>query len=124
MAVIRELNFYKFNEDVGLIEALIHCEFNKFEKNIDSFVIKEKANLRDDFQTLYMEQYLDYEGIKKICDTYDIPNSSVNVFRIIFFIHGLKEGQYLDCRYGTFRVQELQALPKRLAGIIEYEPVD
>ena len=114
---------YEFNEELLLIEMLINDSFD----NIDwaEFTVPEKGLGKDDWQCAYLEQYLNLDGTKKICELYDEPDPEVKPCRIAFFIYKYEEQEKkLLTPYGEFSLENPKPMPKRLIKCIEFESED
>lgn len=108
---------YDFNEEWYLVEMLINEEANEIDWS--AFAVPEEGLEPKDWQTAYMEQYLNEDGTERICDVYDTPKGAVNPCRIAFFIYKTN-AEMLATPYGNFPLEDMQ-VPERLEQIIEFE---
>ncbi|MDR2090758.1 MAG: hypothetical protein LBP62_03805 [Clostridiales bacterium] len=74
--MIKEINFYQYKKDVGAADILFNNPFSEIKGKLD-FVIEDETAEKDDWQTMYMEQYLNADATEKICKTYDEPADDV-----------------------------------------------
>ena len=118
--MIIEIIFYSYKDGVGLVELVLDSSFMDIKESLD-FCIEDRKISKSNWQTLYMEQYLNKEGTEKICETYSEPSLSTHPIRIAFFIFGLKQGQKLVSSFGDTIVRKMEPLPDRLKTIIEFD---
>jgi hypothetical protein len=116
--MVREYSCYKYSKNWFLVEMVLDVKPSEIE--FENIVVPDKLIKKSNWQCPYMEQYLNAEGTKKICETYDEPEEEVNPCRVAFFIY--KEGsRTLRTPYGDFDLTNIEKLPKRLKSIIEFE---
>ena len=112
------IGIYDFNELTFLVEMII----NDYPDEIDycSFYIPDEKLDKSDWQTAYMEQYLDMNGIGKLCSTYATPAKQSKPSRIAFFL--FKTGALeLSTPYGEFSLTNPHEVPDRLAKTIDFD---
>ena len=114
---------YDFNDELILIEMLINDSSDKID--FGQFVVPEQDLPESDWQCAYLEQYLNSQGTEKICDLYEEPDETVNPCRIAFFIYKFDDqDKKIITPYGTFSLNSLKPMPKRLLKCIEFEDED
>jgi hypothetical protein len=115
------IGVYDYNDNAVLIELIV----DEIPEDIDfgNFCVPNNKLEKSFWQVAYMEQYLDEDGINKLCDTFDTPNEKVKPSRIAFFI--FKDGNVkLSTPYGDFSILNFKKLPDRLAKIIDFDDFD
>jgi len=120
MGVLEKINFFKYNENTGVVEVFIEDEFKTIKDRLSDFTIEDKTLTKDNWQVLYMEQYFDVNKKTKICNTYDEPEDNKKNIWLVFFIYGLKEGQILCTPFGNITVTKLKKLPSEYRKILEF----
>ena len=120
MGVLEKINFFKFNENTGVVEVFIEDEFKTIKDKLSDFTIENKTLTKDNWQVLYMEQYFNENKKTKICNTYNEPADNINKFWLVFFIYELKEGQILYTPFGNITVTKLKKLPSEYKKILEF----
>ncbi len=114
---------YEFDDDLTLIEMAVDDYSDKID--FSQFVVPDVELDEDDWQSAYMEQYLNEEGTEKICELYDNPKPALKPCRFAFFIHCYDtQDKILKTPYGDFSIDKPSALPDRLSSCIEYEEED
>lgn len=80
MNIVEEYNCYRYNEEWYLIEMVLNIK----PSNIlfDEFVVPEKGVQPNNWQTAFLEQYLNESGTERICDLYDVPKDELPYSRI------------------------------------------
>lgn len=96
-----------------LIEAAIH-------DRDDHFSVSDFGQVGSN-QAAYSEVFLSEDGRAVIADAFDVPTDPV--LRIAFFLHFADPAKALNTSYGSVALPPLQAMPKRLAELVPYEPV-
>ena len=109
---------YDFNEDVILVEMVIDETPGKI--NFGEFVVPDPLFIKSNWQSAYMEQYLNADGTQKLCGAYGVPSKQAKPARVAFFLFKT-DNQFLSTPFGDFILDDLQDLPGRLSGIIEYD---
>jgi len=121
---MKNINFYKFNENVGVVECFIEDEFISIKNKLGDFSIEDKTLPKKSWQAIYMEQYYNENKMEKICETYDEPKENSKNFWLVFFIFFLEEGQTLNTPYGNITVSELKNIPSIYKNTLDFEEVD
>jgi len=122
--MINQIKFFRFNDDVGVVAIKFDCFFSDIKDKLD-FAISNNLLPKEDWQTMYMEQYFDVDNNYKIVDTYNEPDDNVSNFWIYFFIHDLKVGQTLvSDNFGNFLIEQLEALPKETKRLLDFAIAD
>lgn len=118
MNVVEEYNCYRYNEEWYLIEMILNIK----PRNIlfDEFVVPEKGVQPNNWQTAFLEQYLNESGTEKICDLYDVPKDEFPYSHIVFFIYKA-DAYVLRTPYGEFQLSSEMEIPRRLQQIIEVD---
>jgi hypothetical protein len=96
-----------------LIEAAIH-------NRDDHFSVSDFGQAGSD-QAAYSEVFLSEDGRAVIADAFDVPTGPR--LRIAFFLHFFDPAKTLKTSYGPVSLPPLQAMPRRLAELVPYEPV-
>jgi len=117
-----EINSYKFNKNWCLINMLISDSSDNID--LSEFVIPKEGVVSDNWQTAYMEQYLNMECTEKICELFDVPNPATNPTRIVFFLYLPDDKAILQTPYGEFQIEINKKVPRNLRKIVEFEEVD
>lgn len=118
MNVVEEYNCYRYNEEWYLIEMILNIK----PSNIlfDEFVVPEKGVQPNNWQTAFLEQYLNESGTEKICDLYDVPKDELPYSHVVFFIYKA-DAYVLRTPYGEFQLSSEMEIPRRLQQIIEVD---
>ncbi len=98
---------------VVLIEAAIHGRD-------DYFSVSDFGQAGSD-QAAYSDVFLSEDGRTVIADAFDVPPGPG--LRIAFYVHFFDPAKVLNTSYGPVSVPPLQAMTKRLAELVPYEPV-
>ena len=122
--MISQIKFYRYNKEVGVIAVAFNCSYGDIKDKLD-FAIADSTSSKEDWQSMYMEQYFNADGNKKIADTYEEPNDNVTNFCLYFFVYDLKEGQTLvSDNFGNFVVDQLGELSKDIKKLLDFENAD
>jgi hypothetical protein len=124
MGDFSKINFYEFNEKIGVVEVLIDTEFKLIKDKLDDFTIEDKSISKNSWQVLYMEQYFSADRSMKLCEAYTEPADDTKDFYLVFFIYELASGQILQTPFGNVTVTELQKLPQEYKKSLEFEEMD
>jgi len=124
MNVPEKINFFKFNQNTGVVEVFIEDEFKTIKDKLNNFTIEDKTLSKDNWQVLYMEQYFSENKMTKICNTYDEPADNTKNFWLVFFIYELKEGQILCTPFGNITVGKLKKIPSEYRKTLEFNDYD
>ena len=109
---------YDYNDDLLLIEMQVDVSWKWIRWH--QFEVPQEGVDPSNWQAPYLEQYLNNDGTGKICELYDTPAENTVPCRFVFFL--FKTGApKLVCQFGEFDLTEPQAVPERLAGIVELE---
>ncbi len=112
---------YDFNEAWFLIEMHVDVSWKWIRWH--QFKAPEAGVDECDWQAPYLEQYLNETGTERICELYDRPKENTAPCRFVFFLY--KTGaQKLNCQFGEFDLSEIQPVPERLLGVVEFESED
>ena len=128
--MVREYSCYKYSKNWFLVEMVLDVKPSEIE--FENIVVPDKLIKKSNWQCPYMEQYLNEDGTKKICETYDLPEDDSAPSRISFFIYNeypktlFSKGkpQTLRTPYGEFELSDKEKVPGRLKKIIEFEECD
>lgn len=112
---------YIYNNEWLLVEMIIDDNANDI--CLDKFIVSSKQTKKENWQCPYLEQFLNIDGMSKICDIYDVPNNDEKSSRITFFIYETND-KLLQTPYGSFDISNKESLPDRLKSIIEFEEAD
>lgn len=72
----------------------------------------------NNWQTAFLEQYLNESGTERICDLYDVPKDELPYSHVAFFIYKV-DAYVLRTPYGEFQLSSEMEVPHRLHQIIE-----
>lgn len=113
---------YDFNDEWYLVEMVL----NEAPSKIDwaGIVVPEEGVDNSCWQCPYMEQYLNADGTKKLCETYDLPADDARPCRVVFFLFKGGKDAVLHTPYGDFALNTGAKVPARLEGIVEFEEAD
>jgi hypothetical protein len=109
--------------DVSLVEV-IDNEARPSELHLGGFTQEEAGQPRSNWQSPYMEQYLDAVGERRLSEPFDLPDEDEPPTRVAFFLHFLDTSRPLITPQGDLPLPPRSSMPQRLRGEIEYEPVD
>jgi len=106
---------------VLLVEMIV----DEYPNNIDycAFCVPDATLEESDWQVAYMEQYLNLDGMAKLCDVYQTPTPQTKPSRIVFFLFKTDVWE-LSTPYGKFSLTNPQKTPDRLVSIVEFETFD
>jgi len=124
MDILEKINFYEFNESVGVVEVFVDFEFKEIKEMLGNFTIEDKSLPKDSWQVPYMEQYFHADKMTKLCDTHDEPANDTKGFYLVFFIYNLAKGQVLYTPFGNIIVTELKLLPAEYKTALEFDNFD
>ena len=114
-------NCYRYNRKWLLIEICV--EESSAQLDLNAFTVPEENESESYWQAPYLEQYLNADGTKRICDVYGTPEKPVTPCRLAFFIYRT-EVKYIRTPYGEFSLENPEKTPKRLKKIIKFEKPD
>ena len=117
MEKVKFFGCYDFNADWHLVEMLL----DEASSDVDffEFLVPDENLDEDEWQCAYLEQFLNEQGTKRICQLYDEPEQDVKPCRVAFFIFKDAPG-VLRTPYGEFPLVDAP-VPARLKNIIEFE---
>lgn len=118
MNIVEEYNCYRYNEEWYLIEMVLNIKPSDIL--FDEFVVPEKGVQPNNWQTAFLEQYLNESGTEKICDLYDVPKDELPYSHVAFFIYKV-DAYVLRTPYGEFQLSSEMEVPHRLQQIIEID---
>ena len=96
-----------------IIEAVV-CDRD------DRFNVSDFGQAGSD-QAAYNEVFLTDDGCAVIAEGFDVPDGPS--LRIAFYLHFVDPTKELKTSYGSVVLPPLQALPRRLAELVPYDPV-
>lgn len=117
MDTVKYYGCYDYNEEWYLIEFAL--DFPPSEIDLSKIFVPEQGLDKEDWQTPYMEQYLNADGTAKICETYKIP-SDRSPCRVVFFLYKVS-ADTLSTPYGDFPLSTGAKVPVRLEHLIDFE---
>lgn len=101
------IKYYKYKKNVGVVDAKFLGDYSLLK--IDKFYMEDAEYPPGDWHTPYMPQYYHHENYQKLRKTNETQHEKI--FRVVFFIFFLREGQNLVTPYGTYIVRKLTDLP-------------
>ena len=115
--------FRELLSNVAVVEVLVHNRNDSY--SADGFTQREPFPPSEFRQAAYLERYLTADGNEhaEMLGPFksDPPDGDL---RVVFFIHEWNIGAPLETCYGPAPCPAPTAMPSRLEGLIEYEPVD
>ncbi|MBQ7646976.1 MAG: hypothetical protein IJS94_06885 [Clostridia bacterium] len=118
MDVVKFFKSYDYLDEWLLVEMTL--DLRPSEIDWSGFCVPEKDVDKDDWQVPYMEQYLNEDGTKKICETYCIPDTDGKPCRVAFFIFRRFFAHIFSTPYGDFELTDDEHAPDRLTDILEF----
>ena len=119
--MVSVFNCFSFNDEWFLVEMLLSIP--PTEIRFDQIVVPEEGIPKEDWQTVYSEQFLNADGTTRICDLYETPDNGDSHSRIAFFIYKTA-ARTLETPYGRFKLSDTEEIPDRLKSIIEFDGND
>jgi hypothetical protein len=108
-------------ETTVLVEVLVQKRDKRF--NVRDFSQPQDGVPREHWQAAWAEAYLSQDGSALLVERWgDAPKA--DSFRIAFFMHCWNPAKPLQTSYGEVHCPPVKKMPKRLATLVPYEPVD
>jgi hypothetical protein len=104
-----------------LIEALVRNRDGHFD--IGDFTQPDESLPRSNWQVAWAEAYLSADGEALAVERWS-PAPASGDLRVAFFLHYWDPGRPLRSSYGDLQCPLPKGMPKRLAKLVPYEPVD
>jgi len=121
MDIVKHYGCYDYNEEWYLIELILDVSTSEIDWS--NIFVPEHGTNKENWQVPYMEQYLNIDGTKKICETYEEPKEHIKPCRVVFFIFK-DSSNVLSTPYGDFELRIESKVPERLERLIEFEECD
>ncbi len=118
MNIVKYYGCYDYNEEWYLIELILDVSASEIDWS--NIFVPENETKKENWQVPYMEQYLDRDGTKKICKTYEEPKEYIKPCRVVFFIYK-DSANVLSTPYGVFELSIESKVPERLESLVEFE---
>lgn len=118
MDIVKYYGCYDYNEEWYLIELILDVSASEIDWS--NIFVPEHETKKENWQVPYMEQYLDRDGTKKICKTYEVPKEYIKPCRVAFFIYK-DSANVLSTPYGDFELSIESKIPERLESLVEFE---
>ncbi len=119
--MVTVFNCFSFNDEWFLVEMVLSIP--PTEIRLDQIVVPEEGIPKEDWQAVYLEQFLNADGTARICDLYETPDHADSHSRIAFFIYKTA-ARTLETPYGQFQLSDGAEIPDRLKSIIEFDEDD
>lgn len=116
--IVKYYGCYDYNEEWYLIELILDVSASEIDWS--NIFVPENETKKENWQVPYMEQYLDRDGTKKICKTYEEPKEYIKPCRVVFFIYK-DSANVLSTPYGVFELSIESKVPERLESLVEFE---
>lgn len=108
---------YDFNGEWYLIEMVLETAPSRIDWM--QMAAPEDGVPRSNWQCPYLEQYLNASGTARLCPLYDLPEEDASPCRVAFFLYKTA-ARVLRTPYGDVPLDHAEALPQRLARIVEF----
>ena len=121
MSVLKDAVCYEYNKNWYLVVLKLNISPSQIDWG--SIVVPNPNQKPSDWQCPYMEQYLNETETKKLCETYDLPNTDTAPCTVAFFLFRHGES-VLQTPYGSIPLISSGKTPWRLKRILDFEKPD
>lgn len=109
------------SQDVKLIEIIVGCPPSEID--VGKITQPEEGVKESDWQAAYDEYYLNEDGSEVVGRFGDNLADTAST-RLAFFLYDVNFDKPLQTQFGKLQLPKESPMPKRLEGIIEFEPAD